>query len=352
MYTVFADQHHMSLYNSLRLLFENRLEGQLYRPIGQDWLDRGFWKMAELYRNHPATVAQYLGINESMIDYGNGHYGIRDTQHNVMTRAITVDAFFKAPIDIVIATLPMHIESFAKLAAMHPNHPKLIYQIGNAWNVPPNSPIKNVMASAIIHEPIPPDIHFVSYHQEFDTDIFKPIEYEVLGEKWEPYNNMFSFVNCFSTDQLFAGDWQIFQAVEQVMPHWVFRTYGGSCRDGSVGTDMEMAAKMRESRFVWHTKYGGDGYGHVIHDVASVARPLVTRVGYYMGKLGMHLMKDGVTCVGIDGLSVPEIVTKIEYYSEPTRYATMCREMYRVFREQVDFDREFLALRDFLEKLI
>lgn len=346
MYTVLADQHHMSLYNSLRLLFENRLEGQLYRPIGQDWLDRGFWKMAELYRNHPATVAQYLGINESMIDYGNGHYGIRDTQHNVMTRAITVDAFFKAPIDIVIATLPMHIESFAKLAAMHPNHPKLIYQIGNAWNVPPNSPIKNVMASAIIHEPIPSDIHFISYHQEFDTTIFAP-DFEI-----KPGKNIFSFVNCFSTDQLFIGDWQIFQRVEQVMTDWNFRTYGGSCRDGSIGTDEEMATAIKQSRFVWHTKYGGDGYGHVIHDVASVARPLVTRVGYYMGKLGMHLMKDGVTCVGIDGLSVPEIVKKIEYYSEPARYATMCRAMYQVFREHVDFDREFLALRDFLEKLI
>ena len=156
----------------------------------------------------------------------------------------------------------------------------------------------------------------------------------------------------FSTDQLFAGDWQIFQAVEQAMTDWNFRTYGGSCRDGSVGTDGEMATAIKQSRFVWHTKYGGDGYGHVIHDVASVARPLVTRVGYYMGKLGMHLMKDGVTCVGIDGLSVPEIVTKIEYYSEPIRYAAMCRAMYQVFREQVDFDREFLALRDFLEKLI
>lgn len=337
----------MSLYNSLRMLFEDRLGGQLYRPIGEDWLHRGYWKMAEIYRNHPATIAQYLGTPLMHAQDSNGMMKIFDPQHQVYTRAITVEQFFNTKIDIVIATLPMHIDSFARLCREHPNHPKFIYQIGNAWNVPAGSQVKNVMASAIIHDPIPEGVQVITYHQEFDTKVFSPADYYF---RMEP--TIASFVNCFSTDGNYTADWQLFEEVERLMPSWKFKAYGGSCRDGSMGTNVEMANGLRDSMFVWHTKYGGDGYGHVIYNSAAVGRPMITKVGYYMGKMGMELMQDGVTCVGIDGLSPQEIVNKVLYYCDRDRYIAMCKAVQDNFAQKVNFDREFEDLQHFLKNLL
>ncbi len=347
MYNVFVDQHHMGLYNSLRMLFEDRLGGKLFRPIGTAWMEKGYWKMAEIYRNHPATVAQYLGIPDALFN-SSGIYSIEDTQHHAMTHALTVEAFMQTPIDIVIATLPMHIESFARLAAQHPNHPKFIFQIGNAWNVPPGAPVKNVMASAVIHEPIPAGTNIVTYHQEFDEKIFT----YWLDWKCPEGQEIASFVNCFSTDGNYAGDWELFQQIEKLMPDWSFKTFGGSCRDGSIGPIEELATNMRLSKFIWHTKYGGDGYGHVLYNSAAVARPIITKVGYYFGKMGHELMQDGVTCIGIDGLTNEQIVEKIQYFSEPDRYITMCRNVRANYENKVNFNTEFQQLQHFLKNLL
>src|SRR3990172_6286612 len=59
-YNVLADFHHAGLLQSLILLFENRLGGNVYRPIGMEWADQGYWKVFD----HPATRLQYLTYNQ------------------------------------------------------------------------------------------------------------------------------------------------------------------------------------------------------------------------------------------------------------------------------------------------
>lgn len=359
MYNVFTDFHHASLLNSLIMLFEGRLGGKVYRPIGVEWHEKGFWKVYD----HPATAAQFLGINGATLDGtpplnetsgmissedGPAYWLCHDIDSGQYNKAITYDEFLRANIDIIIASLPQHIEPFRKLCELHPNHPKLIYQIGNAWNIPPGLRVRNVMASAIIHEPIPPDVHFISYHQEFDTKIFYPKpDYTNM-----PGQNISSFVNCFSIDGLFTRDWELFQKVESLMSVWNFRCYGGQCRDGSKGPTSVLADAMREAAFIWHTKFGGDGYGHIIHNSAAIGRPMITKIGYYMGKMGMSLMKDGETCIAIDGLEPEAIVNKILYYYEPKRYAQLCENVVNNFKSVVHFDVESLALQNFLRELI
>ena len=136
------------------------------------------------------------------------------------------------------------------------------------------------------------------------------------------------------------------------MPNWSFKVYGGQCRDGSIGPASEVALKMRDARFIWHTKAGGDGYGHVIHNIPAVARPMIVRAMYYQGKMAQSLIKDGETAIVIDNLNNNEIVNKILYYSEPDRYATLCRNAYENFKKVVNFDREEIRLRKFLSILI
>ena len=369
MYNVFTDFHHASLLNSLIFLFEKRFGGKVYRPIGLEWAEKGFWHVFD----HPFTREQFLGIGAATIAppaqmYPDGTrplnqiegisgrigndgkrvdiYQCHDIDSGFTNKAITFDAFMQLPIDIVIASIPKHIEPFKRLCEMHPNHPKLIYQIGNAWSVEAGL-APNVMASAIIHN-VPENINFISYHQEFDLDIFKPnpSDYVVPGKY------IYSFMNCFNIDQLFGMDWQIFERIEREMPDWEFRAYGGQCRDGAMHGSKELADKIREAMFIWHTKYAGDGYGHVIHNSAAVGRPLIVKKGYYMGKMGEKLMIDGETCIVIDGLGIEEIIAKINYFSEPKRYAQMCKNVVDNFKKEVNFDKEFEDLQTFLKKLL
>lgn len=358
------------------MLFEQRLGGKIYRPIGIDWYEKGYWKVYD----HPATVEQFLGIGGSTPDGtsplndvkawvgegigrsipGDGIVGratdatvyyCHDIDSDKTNKGITFDGFMHLPIDIVIASIPQHIEPFKRLCEMHPNHPKLIYQIGNAWDVSMSDGqfVRNVMASAKVNM-IGPRIHGIEYHQEFDTTVFAPVI--PLETSVSVYNSIASFVNCFSIDRLFSDDWSLFQIVESMMPSWEFYSFGGQCRNGAMHGSQELAEGMINVRFIWHTKRGGDGYGHVLHNSAAVARPIIFKKEYYQGKLGEALMIDGITGIQIDGLSPDQIVNKIEYYNESARYRKLCQNVYTNFRKIVDFDAEFERIKLFLENLV
>jgi hypothetical protein len=152
-YNVFTDFHHASLLQSFILLFEKRLGGKVFRPIGTQWFDEGYWKVYD----HPETVKQFLGINaatpdgteplnevvghipmtenQRILSPEDGIYLCHDIDSDTTNKAVTFNTFHQLPIDIVIATLPQHIEPFKKLAAEHWNKPKFIYQIGNQWEL-------------------------------------------------------------------------------------------------------------------------------------------------------------------------------------------------------------------------
>lgn len=350
---IFCDMHHAGLLQSLILLFEKRLGGELYRPIGMEWAEQGYWKVYD----HPATQLQYLGINgatpdgtpplnnvEGVTQEPDPIYFCHDIDSDTTNKAITLSGFFARDIDIVIATIPAHIEPFYALCQLHPNKPKLIYQVGNAWNYDGSAPVKNIMASASMGG-MSVGLNTIEYHQEFDTNIFCPTS-------GIPENNIYSFVNCFTIDQLFADDYGLFLNVERAMPEWNFKAYGGQCRDGAVGPALKLAKTMQQARFIWHTKQGGDGYGHIIHNAPAVGRPLIVKRQYYQNKMAEPLLRDGVTCIEIDGLNYQQVINKILHYNEPLIYAKMCRDAYTNFTELVDFDREFVRIQQFLANLI
>lgn len=320
---ILADRHHAGLTQSLILLLEKRLGHELFFPKGMKWWEEGYFKIF----NHVDTATQYL---ERELEGVKG---------------ITLEDFTTTPFDVVIATIPDHIEPFKRLCGLHPNHPKLVFQIGNAWPVNAFT-VSNVMASAIVDK-VPSNVNFVSYHQEFDLDIFSRDTEGRFGET----NKITSFVNCFNTEPHFQEDWNLFLEVESLMSNWEFKSFGGQCRDGYTSGIQETADKLRESRFIWHTKTGGDGYGHVVFNAAAIARPLIVKKDYYKGKMGEVFMLDGVTCIAIDGLSPEEIKNKIEYYSDPDEYSLMCNNLFAVFLSEVDFAEDADRVQDFLTKL-
>jgi hypothetical protein len=120
---ILADFHHEELYHSLYLLFEKRLGHELYRQIGTDWYDEGYW----MVYNHPDTVKQYLGLhisddwelirqknagnyitfpNENAEIKEDGFYQISDKIRGVSYRAITLQKFKETEFDIIISSMP------------------------------------------------------------------------------------------------------------------------------------------------------------------------------------------------------------------------------------------------------
>jgi len=345
MYNVFADFHHSALFYSLHKLFVQRLGGTLYRPIGENWHKEGYWKIYD----HPATVAQYLSINSTYTpidgtlplntikEVRTTHYEVAELAHNYTQKAITYEQFTKLPIDIVIASIPEHIEPFKQLCKYHPNQPKLIFQVGNSWSYVEG--VDNVMASALIE--VPSGVNSIIYHQEFDDPIT-----QVPAQRGQ---DIISLVNCFDTQSHYSKDWQLFQEVEAIMGEYTFKCLGAQCRDGSVDGYNNVIDSIYKARYVWHTKAGGDGYGHIIHNIfACGAVPIIKR-DYYTGKLAQRLINDSC-CIIIDGLTPQEIASKIRSI-DYTTWLKMTASARAWFDAVVDFDLDELRLRKFLQNL-
>lgn len=348
---VLADFHHHDLYYSLQLLFEKRLGWNLYRPIGVEWHDQGYWT----YAHQADTVKQFLGLDQTFIPSDgtpalnqidreeNGIYYIRDTVHDSIEKAITLEKFSSMQFDIVIASVPDHFTAFDKLVKERNPNAKLICHFGNIlWNIA-DYPYKNIMAS-IAPQPVPDNYNVVFYHQEFDLNVYS---YQPPKEG-EKYKSVRSFVNCLPN--IFTEDYKVYNQLKELLPDFEFKSYGGSCDNGSLGVDRQIAREMQTAGFGFHCKTNGDGYGHVIHNWFAVGKPVITRGSDYVGKLAGDLLEDGKTCFDIERHSLEEIADTIKNMSN-YRYKQMCENVRTRFELMVDFDDEFEEIKEFLDKL-
>lgn len=259
-------------------------------------------------------------------------------------KAITFEGFIGYHFDIVIASIPQHVEPFKQLCEIHPSRPKLIYQIGNQWDVAA-SQAHNVMASARVD--IPAGTHGIIYHQEFDTTLYRPSDKE-------PSRRICSYVNVFNKDNaLYADDYDYFLKFEQLATgDYAVRAYGGQCRDGSLSGDVGVSSSIKDSMFTWHTKRGGDGYGHIIHNTFACGVPPIIKAEYYTGKLAEPLIKDGISAVCIDGLTPEQAYLKVVHYAKPENYAVLCNNARSIFLENVDFEYEADMIAAWLKNLV
>jgi hypothetical protein len=321
---VFSDLHHQSLYHSLQLLFEKRLGGDLYRPTGMQWYQEGFWKI----NNLEETAKQYLEREE-----------LFDPHHNTTQKALTFEQFKDMDIDIVIASVPSHIEPFKRLIREFKPNAKLIVQMGNMFSEITSNlhEIPNLLASTVRFD-VPSSCNAVFYHQEFDLDVFQP--------GGEPKQQIVSFINVLQQN---AG-YQDYAMLKVMMPDYAFASFGGQCENGAMIGIENIAATMRDSQFGFHSKWGGDGYGHVLYNWYACGRPVITRMSDYKGKLGEELLEDEETCIDLDQHSFEEVCGIIRTMP-PHKYQYMCQQAYQRFKDLVDFSAEEQSIREFLSKL-
>lgn len=364
MYKIFCDYHHSGLAYSLKKLFEDRLGGSIYFPIGLDWRDKGFWKVFD----HPDTAQQYLRLDQVVVPKDNTPvlnrvvqknedcYLVDEKAHHYLQKMVTFDQFLKLDLDFIIASIPEHIEPFNKLCKLHPKKPKLIFQAGNNFNLrhfADRGLIKYVMYSArpkYYHE----KIDHIIYHQEFDEIYFDRRQHlEISG--WSLKHNtkktIYCFINCYGTQANYKSDWVRFQSLEKRLADFEFKSYGGGSRDGAISGIENVSDKIKEARFIWHCKQGGDGFGHIIHYAACMGKVILTNLRDYRGQLAGEFLEDGYTCIDIDNCEIDEIVEKICYYDRPTTYEKMSKNLIKEYKEYVNFDREENMIARFIERV-
>lgn len=348
---ILADMHNLGLYYSLQLLFEKRLKGELYRPVGMDWFNEGYFKIAEPYGNNPSTIAQFLEVNSSSPDglfrlndakkVQDGVYEFIDLANDTTNKGITLETFKNTKFDIIIASIPQHIEPFKELVQKYQPQAKFVFQCGNVyWDKSVDySKVPNLLASVKKFD-VPPTCNTVWYHQEFDLEIFQP-----QGKKHK--NQIVSFVNSLPT----MGTIGNYMVLKNQLPEFGFKSYGIGCDDGIISGTQEIANIMNESYFGIHLKHGGDGMGHIIHNWFACGKPVIVNYETYKNQLAGELMVPDETCFALDGPGdVPGVIDKIRKLS-PIKYEWMCQQSYQKFKEVCNFDKEEVEIRKWLDNL-
>lgn len=344
---VLCDFHHSSLLRSLSLLFEDRLEMDLYRPIGMDWFDEGFWAI----NTQRDTAEQFLEFDSQPIDNTpplnnwrhdvgvDGTYFVYDPGMRSTHRAATLAFFKKNKFDYIIASIPQHVVLFEQLIREYQPQAKLIIQMGNNWDLD-RWKNYNILASIA---PQPAEANIFFYHQEFDLTIFNDTPVQ-------PVRKIFSFVNVI---QQFPEAWQDYSELKRMMERlgWEMKAYGGQCPDGNMTGPHELASKMREAAFIFHVKPGGDGFGHIIHNAYAVGRPVITRPSHYRGQLAEQLLIPG-TFIDLDrynGPDVKNILTRLMF--DPDALEAMGKAAANRFDEVVNYKSEAEGIKSWLTTL-
>ncbi len=342
---VLIDNHHAQLTYSLELLFGKRLGYKVVYPMGLEWYEKGYWNVYP----HPATAESYLGLaradktahSKEFLMTGSGiekpdprlHYHW-DSTKGIYERGVALETFKQLPVAFLVASMPVHAESYGELIQKYQPASKLIFQMGNNFQEFHFQSVKNVLNST--QRKIPFWIRSVSYNQEFDLGVFK----------YEPPRNNRLIVNLTH----YMSNAEYFNAVKSFLPQHRMESYGAGNETGSIARTADVADKMKEADFIWHLKHE-DGYGHVLHNAAALGRPVIISKNQYRKLRFGKFIEDGVTCIDVDGLSAEGLAKKIRHFGEPERLERMSKALYQRFRDLVDFDRDERNVRRFLAGL-
>lgn len=314
-----------------------------------DWYDQGYYK---LYGNLKAKdpdrwiAKQYLEDTvfdvtpelNRLITTGIGRETYNGCQDYPKFNLLTLNQAKHTNIDIVICSVHENEPYFAKLKEFYPNA-KFIRQVGNDLDTNIDSvTYPNLLASA--KAPFEGFTgHKVLYRQEFPLNLFK---YEVPTQ----FNNIYSFQNNLEE---FEDTWDAWTNLKHQLRDYKFQSFGGGNDQGKIYPKKDLIKKMLEATFIFQSKGPWEGYGHVIHNAICLGRPMIIKRSDYAGKLAEPLLVEGVTYLE---MTDPDLVNNVKHYSDPERYRIMSETCREIFKQAVNFDDEFIELKEFFENLM
>lgn len=342
---VLADHHHASLWESLAILFEDRLGWELYRPYGMDYWTEGIWQYERNQPHGEHVARQYLEPWGSDRDMGD-HFEREDAMYpGRVHKLVTLEQARAMRPDVVLATLTENEGGWHDFARSV--DAKFGIQVGNQGTTNRYDLIDFAMFSTA--RDYYPWVPYVTYRQEFSlTDYrfeYPPSERDYVG----------TWVQALPEDAL---EYERFLRIAEGLPELRVRYHGhvGPVDDhwgGNVTTSAELARLMRSAGVALHCKTWSDGYGHVLHNLAAVGKPLVGTATYYADKLGGPLWVEGVTSFDVQTHSLGETIDFIRRLSvDDDLHERMSRAMADRFREIVNFDAEAEAIREMFTRVL
>ena len=329
---VLADRHHADLYESLTVLFVDRLGGELFTPVGHEWWDEGYWRFGEVFGDD-RLARQYLVVNDTWREVEPGLFLTFDQHHPARPLyGVTLALARQMKWDFACATVQENQDGLARFAKEQ--GAKYLLQVGNTnqridWSLDPL--VLNASEMPILGRG-------VAIGQEFDhRGIFRyrePVETRRVA----------SFVNLLP---LIPPSWTPFEALREQLPDFRFRSFGHECPDGLLKPVAAIADEMSRTGWAYHDKMTGDGFGHIIHNWAAIGRPLIGHASYYGGQKAEPFWQDGVTCIDLDRHSLRE-AAEIMRSTTPDKHRQMCEAMRSTFDAIVDFEADAEAVRALL----
>lgn len=328
------------------MLFEDRFGWQLFRPIGMGWFDEGVWNFERAVHGD-AVAKQYLAIWETDRP-GADHWERDDSTHpGRVLKGVTLEQARSQPWDVVLSSLPDNDAGLHQLA--RDVGAKFGVQIGNQaqysnWGLADFG----LVSSNMMFEP--PKPHVV-YRQEFSLDDFR--------FEWPPAeaNSVASFIQCFAENKDFYAEFLDYARALPEFEWKVYGAYGSHAPDefacGNLPNTPAVAEAMRRSRIAWHSKWWSDGFGHVIHNLFAVGRPVIGYADYYADKLAGPLWVDGVTSFDLSRHSRDEVIAELRRLRDDSEYhQAYCVAAAARFREVVDFDEDAAKVKALLESVL
>lgn len=341
-----ADHHHGDLWESLELLFTDRFGWDIYRLRGMEWWDEGFWQYERGAPHGHDIAKQYLQPLDTDRDMGD-HWERDDPTHpGRVQKMLTLEQARSQKLDAVIATLTENepgLHSFARSIGT-----KYGIQVGNQ-GTNNRYELMDFALFSTTRPWYPPDKPYVTYHQEFSLEDYH--------YQWPPTerDKCSTWVQCL---QLSSEDYNRFTRLADLTPELRWRFHGHCAQDdprweSNVITSAEVAAQMRAAGIGIHFKRWSDGYGHVIHSLFAVGKPVIATASYYHDKLAAPLFVDGVTSFDVQTRSDAEVVDIIRRLAtDDDFHRTISEAAHARFKEVVDFDADAEAVKWLLESVL
>lgn len=385
-----ADFHHTDLYRGFQMLFEQRLGYELYRPCGPEWYPRFYWHPIEgealgnlmpYAQFDPAIHKSVLPEKEEQSEgvlWKNFRNGLND---GVLFRWMTLDQ--AKDLDLIVCTIARNESRFHDLKNYLGLKCPIVRYTGNTMES------LNLDHFDIFLPAYYPDYEQyvktgkkpgILYHPEFDETLYNytPVTQNYEGPNGEVWNHailrgflnfmwhhresggMFEYWNRYAGYGSEVGAKAFMHGVgtppegldlEINMPMDLALEKVGrlDLQDRSKWPDLRwhrgeapnhpvLAGLMKMCNMVIHPKWLAEGYGFVIHQLASVGRPAIVP-RHYETLSAKLFMQHRETCIFMSG-DESTCKTDLHWALEPENNARMSETLHKRFKENVNFEDE------------
>lgn len=336
---ILTDFHHRDLYHSLKLLFEDRLGFELYRPIGKEWSCK--WMHSQMKQvPEPYFSDMFLtpGVGENPWHQrsftSDGIYNSYNPFHECFYKGVSYRTFLDTRFDMVIPSNPANYCLWELMQKELQPDAVFVVHVGNLNIV---EDFDYVIRSCPYHGVSKSE---VLVHQEINQNFYKA----------SPINPSTDTITSVQTANPFLNIWQKFK---EQLPQYCWKSFGVTEDDGPLTGAKEVAQVISRSNMGWSTKKGG-GLGHTNMGWAYSGRPVVTNYSEHVetGECAVKLFEPGVTCIDIDSGSVNEVSKTISKWMDPETGQKHGDIANKRFHEIVNYEEEAESVKTFLSKTL